>query len=100
MGIKPVQSVEGGEALEIFTDEGSLLSVDPDVDLEGVRGEEGLAAALAAELELAGVRLLVGLEVARGGVAPLAARPGALVPLTRHVDSAEENSCPTVCHTS
>ena len=86
VGIEPVQSVEGGETLEIFTDEGPLLSVDPDVDLEGVRGEEGLVAALAAELELAGVGLLVGLEVARGGVAPLAARPGAPVPLTRHVD--------------
>ena len=36
MGIKPVQRVEGGETLEIFADEGSLLSVDPDVDLEGV----------------------------------------------------------------
>ena len=36
MGIEPVQRVEGGETLKIFTDEGSLLSVDPDVDLEGV----------------------------------------------------------------
>ena len=36
MGIEPVQRVEGGETLEIFADEGSLLSVDPDVDLEGV----------------------------------------------------------------
>ena len=85
MGIEPVQCVEGGETLEIFTDEGSLLGVDPDMDLEGVRGEEGLAAALAAELELPGVGLLVGLEVTLGGVAPGAASPGAHEPLTRHV---------------
>ena len=36
MSIEPVQRVEGGETLEIFADEGSLLSVDPDVNLEGV----------------------------------------------------------------
>ena len=84
MSIEPVQRVEGGETLEIFADEGSLLSVDPDVDLECVRGEEGLAAALAAELELAGVGLLVCPQVARGGVTSRAARPGARVPLPRH----------------
>ena len=37
-----------------------------------------------AELELAGVCLLVCPQVCRGGVAPRAARPGALVPLPRH----------------
>ena len=82
VGIEPVQSVEGGETLEIFTDEGSLLGVDPDMDLEGVGGEEGFAAALTPELELPGVSLLMGLEVTLGGVVPGAPSPGAHKPLT------------------
>ena len=85
VGIEPVQRVEGRETLEIFTDEGSLLGVDPDMDLEGVGGEEGLATALTPELELPGVSLLMGLEVTLSGVAPGAASPGAHKPLTRHV---------------
>ena len=67
------------------------------MDLEGVGGEEGLAAALAAELELPGVGLLVGLEVTLGGVAPGAASPGAHEPLTRHGVTPE--SLLTQCHT-
>ena len=55
------------------------------MDLEGVGGEEGLAAALTPELELPGVSLLMGLEVTLGGVAPGAPSPGAHKPLTRHV---------------
>ena len=52
------------------------------MDLEGIRGEEGFAAALTPELELPGVSLLMGLEVTLGGVAPGAASPGAHKPFT------------------
>ena len=53
-----------------WTQENTLILGDYKItrwsDLEGICGEEGLATALAAELEVAGVRLLVGLEVALG----------------------------------
>ena len=80
MRVESVESVEGGHAG--LAHEGLLLGVDPDVDLdsghsvvtsyslgipghlEGVGGEELLAALLAPVLVVAGVGPLVGAQVA------------------------------------
>ena len=72
-----------------------LLGVNPDVDLEAVRCEEGLSAALliAHERVLAPVRLLVRSQVSRRAVRPGAAFEHALVAL--HLMEEEEGEIST-----
>lgn len=57
-----------------------VLGVDPEVDFEGVRRQEGLSApgCLTAELVLPSVRLEVRTQVAGGAVGPFAALVGAV----------------------
>ena len=50
--IESVESVEGHRTLIVLTHEGLLLGVDPHVDLQGVGGEESLAAVVTFVLTL------------------------------------------------
>ena len=79
----PVQCVEGFLTALHFTLKRLLLGVNADVDLETVRGEEGLSTALLITHKrvLAPVSLLVRPQVSRRTVRPGAALKHALVAL-------------------
>ena len=52
VSVESVESVEGHHTVSILADKGFLLSVDPHVDLQGVGGEESLAAVVTFVLAL------------------------------------------------
>ena len=52
VSVESVESVEGHHTVSILADKGFLLGVDPHVDLQGVGGEESLAAVVTFVLTL------------------------------------------------
>ena len=52
VSVESVESVEGHHTVSILTDKRFLLCVDPHVDLQGVGGEESLAAVVTFVLTL------------------------------------------------
>ena len=52
VSVESVESVEGHHTVSILADKGFLLGVDPHVDLQGVGGEECLAAVITFVLTL------------------------------------------------
>ena len=52
MSVESVESVEGHDTVSILTNKGFLLGVDPHVDLQGIGGDESLAAVVTFVLTL------------------------------------------------